>query len=294
MADLPVDPYVEDTEPRAQERNPEKACGFAPVSNVLARGLVRVSDGALCTYLTLKSFAGLSPDVFAGQKTIAEARGITERAVRKHLQELEDAGLITSKRRGQGRTAILYLEDMPTKACREYLKRWRSGVPSVPVKTGTSVPVKTGTRKPVLLERQEEPTKKNNNKAVVASADADRATARMVAIGVRPPQQRKLLAKYEPEILNRRLDYIEANPEKVNNPAGFLVSALENDYHLPGAEEKADEGEDMERLLRGAAVSVARKYLAEGEGDQTKAAADTERDYPGLGAWAVEEALRRG
>lgn len=163
-----------DTEPRAQYRDAERAAGFTTVSNVLARHVLRVSDGALVTYLAIKSFAGEKPEAFAGQKTLAEVRGISEQAVRKHLRELEGASLISTKRRGQGRTAILVVENIPADACQSYLKRWR-GDQTVSAQTATQIAVKTATRDAVP-RRQEEHRKKRTDRVPAAASATPRPT----------------------------------------------------------------------------------------------------------------------
>ena len=58
------------------------------------------------TFAMLLSYAWQNDYCFPGQVRLAEDLGLHETNVRKHLKSLEANGLLTIKRRGQGKTNI--------------------------------------------------------------------------------------------------------------------------------------------------------------------------------------------
>ena len=63
----------------------------------------QISIGAKLTYAMMLKYAREKDDCFPGQQTLAEDMGSSERSVRSWLKELEESGLISIERRGQGR-----------------------------------------------------------------------------------------------------------------------------------------------------------------------------------------------
>ena len=63
----------------------------------------KISVGAKLTYAMLLKYARELDECFPGQKRLAEDIGNSDRSVRSWLKELEQAGLISIKQRGQGR-----------------------------------------------------------------------------------------------------------------------------------------------------------------------------------------------
>ena len=63
----------------------------------------RISVGAKLTYAMLLKYARDLDECFPGQQRLAEDIGNSDRSVRTWLKELEHAGLISIKQRGQGR-----------------------------------------------------------------------------------------------------------------------------------------------------------------------------------------------
>jgi len=62
-----------------------------------------ISVGAKLTYAMLLKYAREMDECFPGQERLANGMGNGERSVRRWLKELEEAGLISIKQRGQGR-----------------------------------------------------------------------------------------------------------------------------------------------------------------------------------------------
>jgi biotin operon repressor len=69
----------------------------------------KISVGAKLTYAMLLKYARELDECFPGQERLAKDMGNSERSVRTWLKELESAGLISIKQRGQGRPNLYYV-----------------------------------------------------------------------------------------------------------------------------------------------------------------------------------------
>jgi DNA-binding transcriptional ArsR family regulator len=72
-----------------------------------------LSAGDKMTFAMLLSYAWQNDYCFPGQERLAQDLGLTDRSVRTHLKSLEKIGLLTVKRRGQGKTNIYELDLEP-------------------------------------------------------------------------------------------------------------------------------------------------------------------------------------
>jgi DNA-binding MarR family transcriptional regulator len=85
------------------ERRQRSTDHFLPLDKTILFAYPDLSDGARLTYMALDSYDWISEDgtskgyVYPSQATLAKVRGITERTLRRHLDELEQAGLITTQ-----------------------------------------------------------------------------------------------------------------------------------------------------------------------------------------------------
>src|SRR4051794_15252850 len=77
--------------------------GFTPFPNVILLDGTLSSD-ARFIYGLLAHFARENESAWPGQLKLAELAKRSERQVRLAIRELETAGLVTTHRRGQGRT----------------------------------------------------------------------------------------------------------------------------------------------------------------------------------------------
>src|SRR5215469_16074988 len=83
--------------------NPLVRGGFTQVPNFILRDPV-LSAGAKVAYAMFLSYAWHNDSCFPGQDRLAEDMGMSRSRVTQLIGELEDAGLITIQRRGQGKT----------------------------------------------------------------------------------------------------------------------------------------------------------------------------------------------
>lgn len=76
--------------------------GWTGVPNFILESK-EISVGAKLTYAMLLKYARELDECFPGQDRLAKDMGNGERSVRRWLKELEDAGLVSIRQRGQGR-----------------------------------------------------------------------------------------------------------------------------------------------------------------------------------------------
>jgi len=88
--------------------------GYTQVHNFLLK-MRALSSGDKMTFAMLLAYAWQNDFCFPGQAKLAEDMGLNERTVRRHIQALEDAGLLVIQQRGQGRTNIYELNLVVTK-----------------------------------------------------------------------------------------------------------------------------------------------------------------------------------
>jgi DNA-binding transcriptional ArsR family regulator len=88
--------------------------GFTQVPNFLLKAR-DLSAGDKMTFAMLLSYAWQNDYCFPGQQRLAEDLGLDERSVRRHLKALEANGLMTIRRRGQGKTNVYELSLKPVK-----------------------------------------------------------------------------------------------------------------------------------------------------------------------------------
>ena len=86
--------------------------GFTQVPNFLLRSN-KLSSGDKLAFAMLLSYAWQNDYCFPGQRRLGEDMGIDERNVRRHLKSLVTNGLLTIRRRGQGKTNIYELNLKP-------------------------------------------------------------------------------------------------------------------------------------------------------------------------------------
>ena len=82
--------------------------GYTQVPNFLLK-LKPLSSGDKMTFAMLLAYAWQNDFCSPGQAKLAEDMGLNERTVRRHIQALEDAGLLVIQQRGQGKTNVYEL-----------------------------------------------------------------------------------------------------------------------------------------------------------------------------------------
>ena len=85
--------------------NPVLQGGFTQVPNFILKN-PEISVGAKVAYAMFLSYAWHNDSCFPGQDRLAEDMGMSRSRVTSFVGELEQAGLISIHRRGQGRTNL--------------------------------------------------------------------------------------------------------------------------------------------------------------------------------------------
>lgn len=85
--------------------NPVLQNGFTQVPNFILRD-PKISIGAKVAYAMFLSYAWHNDCCFPGQDRLAGDMGLTRVRVTQLISELESAGLVTIRRRGQGKTNL--------------------------------------------------------------------------------------------------------------------------------------------------------------------------------------------
>ena len=88
--------------------DPMSRRGFTQVPNFILEN-DKLSTGAKLTYAMMLRYAWEKDQCFPGQKTLAQNAGMGQRSVVRYIQELEDKGFISIKRRGLGKVNIYEL-----------------------------------------------------------------------------------------------------------------------------------------------------------------------------------------
>ena len=94
--------------------NPVLQEGFTQVPNFILKN-PDISVGARITYAMFLSYAWHNESCFPGQDRLAEDMGMSRSRVTEFVGELEQSGLISIQRRGQGKTN-LYTIHFPVKS----------------------------------------------------------------------------------------------------------------------------------------------------------------------------------
>lgn len=85
--------------------NPVLQGGFTQIPNFILKDS-KLSVGAKIAYAMFLSYAWHNDECFPGQDRLAEDMGLTRVRVTQLIGELEQSGLITIQRRGQGKTNL--------------------------------------------------------------------------------------------------------------------------------------------------------------------------------------------
>jgi hypothetical protein len=90
---------------RLDTNDPLSQSGFTQVPNFILKHPL-ISVGAKVTYSMFLSYAWHNESCFPGQDRLAEDMGMTRPRVTQLIAELEECGLISVQRRGQGKTNL--------------------------------------------------------------------------------------------------------------------------------------------------------------------------------------------
>ncbi len=88
--------------------------GFAALPYIVLRD-IKLSTGARLAFAVLLSYAWQDESCFAGQRKMAQDMGVSDRQLRRYLEDLEQAGYIRIKQQGLNKPNLYYILDVKTK-----------------------------------------------------------------------------------------------------------------------------------------------------------------------------------
>jgi biotin operon repressor len=101
----PIGEIIRERNITLDTQNPVARDGFTQVPNFILKD-PKVSVGAKVVYSMFLSYAWHNDSCFPGQDRLAQDMGLTRVRVTQLIAELEQVGLVSIQRRGQGRTNL--------------------------------------------------------------------------------------------------------------------------------------------------------------------------------------------
>jgi|ERR1039458_1311394 biotin operon repressor len=101
----PIGEIIRERNIKLDTQNPVARDGFTQVPNFILKDSA-ISVGAKVVYSMFLSYAWHNDSCFPGQERLAEDMGLTRQRVTQLIAELDNAGLISIQRRGQGKTNL--------------------------------------------------------------------------------------------------------------------------------------------------------------------------------------------
>jgi hypothetical protein len=211
-----------------------------PTAVVRGRGL-GLSPWAKLLYVVLRSYAGPDGTAFPGYATLRADVGCGLAQLARAVRELEAAGLVTRRRRGQGRTTL-------------YTVRSAGHAPGAGVVDPSSEAPQTRTQRrsrpapaagldPHQRRAEQDsgdlgpaehhhPAPSSPVCATQADASDDALLAALTGHGVTPRIAGRLLTAHGPQAVRQQLDW-HAHRPAAGNPAGALVRAVRDAWPAP-------------------------------------------------------------
>jgi hypothetical protein len=223
----------------AQAERPPGGAGAAPFTKV-ATAVVRgrglgLSPWAKLLYVALCSYADPRGGCFPGYATLRADVGCGVNQLTRAARELEAAGLITRRRRGQGhptRYTVHAPGEAPAEAPQTLPEGGSSFTPSVNQDSLHRGAEQDSGDQDSAEQHQPAPPS--------AGADDDALVATLAGHGVTPRIARSLLRAHGAQVLREQLAWHPHRP-KATNPAGALVQAIREQWPAPPARRAAQE-----------------------------------------------------
>ena len=229
-----------------------------------------LSDGAKVLFGALLSYAWQEGSCFPGQARLADDLGVTERTIRNRLRELEGAGVLCIKQRGQGKTNV-------------YLLLCPDGEPEVGERSEPPPPARneasaqTGNQIPVCIDVEQEPAVRlepepppppepvdQADEEDTGSSDSDApGTTALVGLGMPAGEAREWAAQHDQETLQEAVD-LTRDRASVNGPA-YVRTVLRNWLTIPSPGSRLRQERAEAQATRGVGERLARAEETERE-----------------------------
>jgi hypothetical protein len=200
-----------------------------PTAVVRGRGL-GLSPWAKLLYVALCSYADPQGGCFPGYATLQADVGCGINQLTKAIRELEAAGLVARRRRGQGH---------PTRYTVHALGRGAATAPQTPPQGGSSFTPGVNQESPPGGAEQDsgdqDPAEQHHPLPPAGAAGGDDVLlAALEAHGVTPRIARHLLTAHGAQAVQEQLTWYPHRPP-ATNPAGALVQAIREGWPAPPA-----------------------------------------------------------
>jgi hypothetical protein len=247
---------------------PAPRAGFV----LLPRAVLHQADlsrDARLLYAVLLSYAWQQSQCFPSHQRLQADLGCGINQVTKYLRELEDAGLVTRRRRGLGHTTVYTLHDAPQPP--QPAQTHQNSESGVTVLVSLESPFrrhKQDSREYQTTEHHQPlapETSSDNPERTGASDDA--LLASLQEHGVTERIAKRLVQSHDAQAIREQLDWHPYRPA-AKNPAGSLVRAIQERWPAPPAWLGAQEHE----------TAVARQIEAEDTRQAAEAARRQEQE----------------
>jgi hypothetical protein len=225
-----------------EHRNPSKK-EYALYAKAV-RQRTDISDGAKITYLEILDFDFESSQTgvckgysFPSTKTLAKLRGVSERTIRGHIDELVSTGVLGRARR-KNTSSILYIEDVTKTSVEQHTKPCHPATAKIcrsqepPLQSVASHKASFQSTNPerqktaiAYIDENTRNTETTTNKAVVAE--------KLERLKIAPDKARSLASQYPAEHIQAQVQELErrlrcrGSGDLIHNPAGWLIRAIE-------------------------------------------------------------------
>ena len=282
-----------------------------------------LSRDAKLLYAVLLSYAWQRGSCFPGAERLQADLGCGKNQVTRYLQELEGAGLLSRRRRGQGKTTLYTLHDPPTPSApapargqatqpvipdspKEGVQSPRTGEPRLPESGNQDAPKRgaeydSGERKPAehhpLVVQAPPPAAPRPTLAPattlaqeITGAGDDDALQLLLAQGVTPRIAQELMQTHSAEAIRQQAAWQGHRPA-AKSPAGALVQAIRDAWPPPPAWREAQA--HAATMARQEAEEAARRAADEAQRRQWAAKPPEERIAGRLQFWVLQQRAKR-
>ena len=228
-----------------------------------------LSDGAKVLFGALLSYAWQEGSCFPGQARLADDLDVTERTIRNRLRELEGAGVLCVRQRGQGKTNVYLL------LCPGEPEAGERSTP--PPDARNEVSAQTGNQIPVCIDVEQEPVVRLESDPPPPPETIDQAdeedtgscnpdgpgTAALVALGMPAGEAREWAQQHDQETLTEAVD-LTRDRASVNGPA-YVRTVLRNWLTIPSPGSRLRQERAEAQATRGVGERLARAEETERE-----------------------------
>lgn len=217
------------------------AAHFTQVATAVLRGR-GLSPWAKLLYVVLRSYAGPAGDCYPGYTTLQADVGCGINQLTRAMRELETVGLVTRRRRGQGKPTFYTVHAPGSSLPNPSLFHARSeSRPTARVKQESpsgGAKLDSGDLDPEEQHHQGSPAPlaptTTNIHDSTSAGDDDALLAALISRGITPRVAQTLCQAHEAQAIRDQLTWHSYRPT-ARNPAGSLVQAIRERWPAPAA-----------------------------------------------------------